>query len=79
MSYDNKDDLGTYFATSMKMLSDVETIPYPPVKGVLEDVSLWGVQKCLDEIRIQITMLQHALQDVAIQLDKEDTHDQASN
>lgn len=58
MSYDNTEDIGDYCVAAQKALRAIETIPYPATKDVLNDANLWGVQKCLDEIRMQIKILQ---------------------
>ena len=64
MSYDNTEDIGDYCVAAQKAIRAIETIPYPVTKDVLENVNLWGVQKCLDEIRAQLKLLQQTLVEV---------------
>ncbi len=64
MSYDNTEDIGDYCVAAQKAMRAIETIPYPPILGVVENVNLWGVQKCLDEIRAQLKLLQQNLVEV---------------
>lgn len=64
MSYDNTEDIGDYCVAAQKAVQSIESIPYPATKDVLENVNLWGVQKCLDEIRAQLKLLQQNLVEV---------------
>ena len=69
MSYDNVDDLAEYFSATMDALKAIESIPYPETELVLDNTTLWGVKKSLDELRIQIMLLQRNLIDFKIEME----------
>ena len=67
MSYDNNSNLTEYFSTVVEMEKLLETIPLPTTKEALASASAWGARKCLDEMRIQLTILRRTLQDVELE------------
>lgn len=67
MSYDNETELAKYYATAVEMEKLLETIPLPTTAEALASASIWGVRKCLDEVRIQLTILRLTLQDIELE------------
>ena len=67
MNYDTETELAKYYATAVEMEKLLETIPLPTTKEALDSASKWGVRKCLDEVRIQLTILRRTLQDIELE------------
>lgn len=67
MSYDNNADLTKYFTAVVEAEKLIDALPDPTTTDVLESVSKWGVQRCLDELSVQFAILRRTLHDIEIE------------